>query len=105
MTAGLYSTANDMSKFARAILNNDLLPPAETRAWLKPTVFTSSLSSCVGAPWGIFRPSRLTPHPRPVDHYTKSGDVIRYAAHLLLIPEFGLGVTVRVVGPEAYGAY
>lgn len=102
MTAGLYSTANDMTKFARAILNNDILTPAETRAWLKPSVFTSSLSGDVGAPWEIFRPTHLTLHPRPVDHYTKSGDVMGYAAHLLLIPEFGLGVTVHVAGPNAF---
>lgn len=102
MTAGLYSTANDMTKFARAILNNDLLAPAETRAWLKPTVFTSSLSGGVGAPWEIFRPTHLTLHPRPVDHYTKSGDVMGYAANLLLIPEFGLGLTAHVSGPDAY---
>lgn len=93
-----------MTKFARAILNNDLLTAVETRDWLKPAIFTASLSESVGAPWEIFRPTHLTSQPRPVDHYTKAGDVPGYSAHILLVPEFGLAVTIHAADSNASGA-
>ncbi|KAG6356379.1 hypothetical protein INS49_015767 [Diaporthe citri] len=52
---GLFSSPNDMSAIGRAILSSSLLPGSTTRAWLKPTSFTSSLIGAVGRPWEIFR--------------------------------------------------
>ena len=100
-TGGLYSTSNDLSKFLRSILNSELLSRAKTNEWLKPTGFTSYLENLVGAPWEIFRPTGLTESQRPIDHYTKSGDLPGYNAYVALVPEFGLGVTVLAAGPGA----
>jgi len=99
----MYSTPADGSSFLRGILTSRLLSPARTRAWLKPTAFTSDLTTAVGMPWEIFR----VPVPgggRPVDLYTKSGDIGAYAAYAVLIPEYGVGVTINAAGSAAYRA-
>ncbi|CEL03929.1 hypothetical protein ASPCAL05066 [Aspergillus calidoustus] len=103
MTAGLYSTPNDLSTFIRAILTNQLLPRAKTNQWLKPAAFTSQLDNSVGAPWEIFRPTALLPNDaRPIDHYTKSGDVPGFSSsYLVIVPEYNLGVTILGAGPDA----
>ncbi|KAL3484990.1 beta-lactamase/transpeptidase-like protein [Aspergillus germanicus] len=103
MTAGLYSTPNDLSKFMRGILTNRLLPRAKTNEWLKPAAFTSKLDNSVGASWEIFRPTTLLPNnARPIDHYTKSGDVPGFSSsYLVLVPEYNLGVTILGAGPDA----
>ncbi|KAH6639266.1 beta-lactamase/transpeptidase-like protein [Boeremia exigua] len=91
---GLYSSPNDLSTIGRAILSSSLLPGSTTRAWLKPTSFTSSLIGGVGRPWEIYR-AVINPQPnRIVDMYTKGGDVPGYGAILVLIPDFDVGFTV-----------
>ncbi|KAL4869492.1 beta-lactamase/transpeptidase-like protein [Aspergillus spectabilis] len=107
-TAGMYSTTSDLTKFIRAIYNHTLLPPSQTNSWLKPSVFTSQLDNSVGAPWEIFRPTTLLPPlpgkngSRPIDHYTKSGDLPGFSSsYLVLVPEFELGVTILGMGPDA----
>lgn len=54
-------------------------------------------------PWEIYRtiPS-LTRSTRPVDVYTKSGDVGVYAAYIALVPEYDVGFTVNAAGTDAY---
>jgi hypothetical protein len=100
-TAGLRSTSHDLTAFLRAILNFTLLPPARTRNWLKPQAFTSS-SNAVGAPWEIYRPTFLTPTPRPIDHYTKQGDIPGYSAVFILVPEYDIGAAILVAGENSY---
>lgn len=93
-----------MSTFLRSILNNHLLSPIATRHWLKPSAFTSSLYSDVGMPWEIFRPTDLTPSPRPIELYTKSGDFPGYAAWSILLPEYEVAVIINAAGDGAYDA-
>ncbi|PGH03219.1 hypothetical protein AJ79_07414 [Helicocarpus griseus UAMH5409] len=101
-TAGLYATPNHLDKFLRSILNNTLLSNVKTNEWLKPAAFTSKLEESVGAPWEIFRPRGLTNPPRPIDHYTKSGDLPGFSSsYIVLVPEYNLGVTLLSAGPEA----
>ncbi|KAJ0423140.1 beta-lactamase/transpeptidase-like protein [Aspergillus carlsbadensis] len=102
-TAGLYSTPNDLSTFTRAILTNKLLTRAKTNEWLKPAAFASQLDKSVGAPWEIFRPTTLLDNDtRPIDHYTKSGDVPGFSSsYLVLVPEYNLGVTILGAGLDA----
>ncbi|KAI9883364.1 MAG: hypothetical protein M1823_004876 [Watsoniomyces obsoletus] len=94
----IYSSTNDLSAFGRAILRNELLDPATTRAWLKPLTHTSSLSSSVGAPWEIYRVRGVTPDDRLIDLYTKSGGVGSYATILTLVPDYGLVITILTAG-------
>lgn len=98
---GLYSTPKDLTRFIRSILNNELLGKAKTNEWLKPTGFTSFLDNSVGASWEIFRPIGLTRGSRPADHYTKSGGLPGYGSTMVLVPEYGLGVSILVASPAA----
>ena len=67
-TGGIWSTPNDLMKFARSILDNGLLSPVETRKWLRPRSLVPSLFQLVGAPWEIYRPNHLPlTNERPVD--------------------------------------
>jgi hypothetical protein len=80
-----------MSKFGRAILNNALLSPAQTRSWMKPVTFTSSMNIAVGRPWEIYR---VQSNGRVTDHYTKGGDIGVYSSLLSLIPDYNAGYSV-----------
>jgi hypothetical protein len=53
-------------------------------------------------PWEIFRSTSLTPQPRPVDFYTKSGEVEVYAAYAVVIPEYNVAATILAAGPQSY---
>jgi hypothetical protein len=55
-------------------------------------------------PWEIYRVSDLTPSPRPVDVYTKAGDGVLYAAYIVIIPEYDVGITINVAGLDNYAA-
>lgn len=95
---GLFSSPNDMSAIGRAILSSSLLPASTTRAWLKPTSFTSSLIGAVGRPWEIFRAVIDAQNNRVVDLYTKPGNYLGYGANLILIPDFDAGIVVMMAG-------
>lgn len=97
-TGGLYSSANDLSKLGRAILNSTLLDPNTTRAWLKPTAFTSDLVGAVGRPWEILRADTI-PTRGVIDIYAKSGDIGLYHTFLAVVPDYNIGIVVIVGGP------
>jgi hypothetical protein len=49
-------------------------------------------------PWEILRSTKLTPDGRAVDIITKGGSLDGYYSSILMIPEFGIGVTILVAG-------
>lgn len=87
-----------MATFGRAILNSTLLPPAITRRWMKPASHTSSLDYAVGAPWEILSFG----NERPVDLYTKSGDIGVYSSVLALSPDHSVGFTILGAGDNSH---
>ncbi|KAI9372851.1 beta-lactamase/transpeptidase-like protein [Aspergillus egyptiacus] len=91
---GMYSSAGDLSTIGRAILNHELLPPAQTRRWMKPVAYATEPNFAVGAPWEIVS---LT-EPRLISLYTKSGDLGGYSALVGLSPDHGVGFTILVAG-------
>jgi CubicO group peptidase (beta-lactamase class C family) len=95
---GFFSTPNDLSAIGRAILSSSLLPSSTTRAWLKPTSFTSSLLGAVGHAWEIYRAVTNAQHNRVIDLYTKAGNLPGYGANLILIPDFDVGIVVMMAG-------
>ncbi|KAF3905354.1 Beta-lactamase [Arthrobotrys entomopaga] len=97
---GFYSSANDLLTFGRAILTNKLLSPVATRAWLKPKSHTSALGVSVGAPWEIGRSTSLTMDGRVVDVYSKNGGLGLYNSLFLMIPDYGLVLSL-VMGGES----
>lgn len=98
-TGGLYSTANDLSIFMRAILNSTLLDRSTTNAWFKPHSWSSSLNSAYGMPWEIYRTKELlSDSDRGVTLVTKGGALYGYYSHVILLPEYDLAITVLVAG-------
>jgi hypothetical protein len=87
-----------MSTFGRAILNSTLLPRSTTRRWLKPLTHTSSLDYAVGAPWEILSFG----NERPIDLYTKSGDIGTYSCVLSLDPDHNAGFVLLGAGNSTH---
>lgn len=101
---GYFSTINDLHRFGDAILLNKLLPPTQTRKWLKPVTATSSTGLLIGQPWEIFRAENVTSDGRMIEIYTKTGDLIAYHSILVLIPDYDLVATLLLAGPEVSGS-
>ncbi|KAJ5822829.1 hypothetical protein N7447_005169 [Penicillium robsamsonii] len=95
---GIYSSAKDMAAFGRAILNSTLVPTDITRRWMKPAAHTASLGYDVGAPWEIFSIGKQ----RPIDLYTKAGDIGVYSSVLALSVDHGVGFTILNAGNNTH---
>ncbi|KAI1178453.1 putative penicillin-binding protein [Nemania sp. FL0916] len=97
-TAGIYSSSDNLARLGRSILLNKQLSAIDTRKWMKPTTHTSSLVFSVGSPWEIWRTRGQVANGRVVDLYTKSGSEGQYTAQLILLPDYGVSVSVLVAG-------
>ena len=98
-TGGLWSTPHEMLLLLHALQNHKLLGAAELRGWMQPTTFVRSMNQAVGVAWEIFRITDLPlEFPRAIDVYTKLGGVPGYGSYLVLIPEFGIAITVNAAG-------
>ncbi len=97
----MFSMPNDLARFVRGLLNNELLSSIAMASWLKPASFTSSSKGeAVGMPWTVLRPTGLglDSGERPVDIYTMPGGQGYYNAYVAIIPEYQLGYAVNVAG-------
>lgn len=65
---------------------------------MKPATHTSSLGYSVGAPWEIISFG----NERPIDIYTKSGDIGAYSSILALSPDHNVGFTVLAAGSDGH---
>lgn len=91
-SGGCFSSTNDLAKFGVGILNSTLLPPKQTRKWMKPVSHTANLNYSVGAPWEIYRytfSSGVT-----TDIYTKLGDSGWWGGYIVLLPDFDAGFSI-----------
>ncbi|KAF2468311.1 uncharacterized protein BDR25DRAFT_357608 [Lindgomyces ingoldianus] len=91
----------DLTKIGHSILSSTLLLENTTRAWLKPTLHTSSLYGNVGRPWEIYRAADIGPSKRLVDLYTKQGDIGLYQANLAVVPDYNIGFALAIGGTGA----
>ncbi|KAI4167473.1 MAG: hypothetical protein LQ343_007186 [Gyalolechia ehrenbergii] len=92
-SGGVFSTTNDLAKWGIAMLNSTLLPPDQTRKWMRLVSHTGHLQYAVGRPWEIYRYT----HPTTgivTDIYTKSGDSGAYGGYMVLLPDFDAGFSV-----------
>lgn len=101
-TGGMYASLNDLAKIGRSILNSTLLDSNTTRAWLKPTSFTSDLNGAIGRPWEIFRDANIVPNRGVVDIFCKSGEFGAYHTYICLIPDYNIGFSTAVAGTGAH---
>lgn len=93
-SGGIYSTSKDMSTFLRYVLTH-YNAIATGVNWLMPGSWSTNLNSFYGMPWEIFRTDRmLRDSRRPVTFVTKSGGLDGYYSQILLMPEYGLGLTI-----------
>lgn len=95
---GLYSSLNDLSAIGRSILSSTLLTPRLKHQWLKPAQFLADGVSAVGAPWEIYQALETN---KTTWMYTKSGDLGKYSAYLVLLPDYDAGFTILVAGESA----
>ncbi|XXH01564.1 hypothetical protein Hte_007924 [Hypoxylon texense] len=96
-TGNMYSSASDLSRLGRAIFRHTLLPPAQTRRWLKPTALTADIREGISSPWGIRR-IPLPDGSRVVDAYSKAGSINVYMSLLVLLPDYDVGVAALLAG-------
>jgi len=95
---GMFSSTNDLTKLVRGILSHRLLTPVQTHAWLKPRSFMAEIHSSYGMPWEIQRIDTLSADGHTIDIYKKGGGCAAYGSHILLIPEYDLGITILTAG-------
>ncbi|KAF2816589.1 beta-lactamase/transpeptidase-like protein [Mytilinidion resinicola] len=95
-SGGLSSTTNDLARFGVGILNSTLLPPDQTRKWMKPVAFTGRLDYAVGRLWEIMR--YVHPSGHITDIYPKSGNSGLYSTWMVLLPDYNAGFDVLVAG-------
>jgi CubicO group peptidase (beta-lactamase class C family) len=95
-SGGIFSTTSDLARFGTGILNSTLLPPEQTRRWLKPVSHTARLQYDVGAPWEIMR--YVHGNGKVTELYTKLGDSGMYSAWLVLMPDYGFGFSILAAG-------
>ena len=104
-SGGLWSTPDDLLVFLQSILSHKLLSAPETRRWLQPRAFLTSVHQAVGESWEILRPTDLNVKtPRPIDIFTKPGGVTGYAANTAIIPEYGIALTITAAGGQVNDA-
>ncbi|KAI1372149.1 beta-lactamase/transpeptidase-like protein [Hypoxylon crocopeplum] len=96
-TGNMYSSANDLARVGRAIFRHTLLPPAQTRRWLKPVALTADIHEGISSPWGIRR-IPLRDGSRVVDAYSKAGSINVYMSLLVLLPDYDVGITALLAG-------
>ncbi|KAJ5368394.1 uncharacterized protein N7496_008154 [Penicillium cataractarum] len=95
---GIFSSTRDMATLGQAILGSSLFPKSITRRWMKPVTHTSSLDYSVGAPWEIVSFG----DERPIDIYSKAGDIGAYSSIIALSPDHNVGFTVLAAGADGH---
>ena len=99
-TGGIYSSSADLSKYLRYILThyNGL---STALNWMHPVSPSEGLYTFYGTPWEIFRTDKVFPKSRrTIDFITKGGALPGYTSEIILVPQYGLGITVLVAGPS-----
>lgn len=100
----MYSSVADISALGRAIMRSTLLSPVLTRRWLRPAAMTSELVAGVGYPWGVRRVEVAYDNgKRVVDAFNKAGAIGYYTSLLVLMPDYDVGFSVLIAGPETPG--
>ncbi|KAI1815122.1 beta-lactamase/transpeptidase-like protein [Poronia punctata] len=101
-TGNMYSSITDLSTLGRSIFLNKLLPPPQTRRWLKPAATTADIHEGTSYPWGYRRiPLDAAGdglENRIVDVYSKAGSINMYASLLVLIPDYSVGIAALLAG-------
>jgi CubicO group peptidase (beta-lactamase class C family) len=97
-TGGIYASSSDMSKYLRYVLThyNALAMGVN---WFMPASWSTGMNSFYGMPWEIARTDEvLEESGRPITLVTKSGGLVGYFSKIIMLPEYGLGITILTAG-------
>ena len=102
-TGGLYSSSSDLSTWLRYVLSTYNAQTLAAGNWFTPTSFSESINTFYGMPWEIFR-ARTNEvveelnSTRPLTFITKGGGLPGYSSMVIMVPEYGIGITILVAG-------
>ncbi|KAK5958735.1 hypothetical protein OHC33_000578 [Knufia fluminis] len=102
-TGGLYSSSSEMSVWLRYVMST-FNAQATGVNWFNPLSFSSGLDTYYGMPWEILRARTNEVIPdtssstRPLTFVTKGGGLPGYTSIVIMVPEYGLGITILVAG-------
>ncbi|CAN9346863.1 unnamed protein product [Alternaria sp. RS040] len=99
-TGGIYSSSSDLSKYLRYVLTHF---NAITHAinWLHPVSHSHGSNSFYGMPWEIFTTDRILPNSnRTIRVISKGGGLPGYTSIIMTVPEYDLGITILIAGPN-----
>ena len=99
-TGGIYSSSSDLSKYLRYVLTHF---NAITHAinWLHPVSHSHGSNSFYGMPWEIFTTDRILPDSnRTIRVVSKGGGLPGYTSIIMTVPEYDLGITILIAGPN-----
>ncbi|WPG98240.1 beta-lactamase-like protein [Acrodontium crateriforme] len=97
-TGGIFVSSADLTKYVRYIVThfNSLVTGVN---WLMPASWSVGMNSFYGMPFEIFRTEKiLKDSNRPVTFVTKGGSLPGYYSLILILEEYGLGITLLVGG-------
>ena len=104
-TGGLYSSSSDLSIWLRYILSTYNAQALAAANWFSPTSFSGNIDTFYGMPWEIFRArtneiSEGCKSTRPLTFISKNGALPGYSSMIIMVPEYGFGITILVAGNE-----
>ncbi len=102
-TGGLYSSSSDMSTWLRYVLSTYNAQTLAAGNWFTPASFSGSIDTFYGMPWEIFRARtnkfvEESKSTRPLTFVTKGGRLPGYSSLVIMVPEYGIGITILVAG-------
>ena len=102
-TGGLYSSSSDLSTWLRYVLSTYNAQTPVAGNWFTPASFSGSIDTFYGMPWEIFRARtnevvEELKSTRPLTFVTKSGHLPGYSSIVIMVPDYGIGITMLVAG-------
>ena len=102
-TGGLYSSSSDLSTWLRYVLTTYNAQTPAAGNWFTPASFSESIETFYGMPWEIFRAktNEVVAGPRstrPLTFITKGGGLPGYSSIVIMVREYGIGITILVAG-------
>lgn len=102
-TGGLYSNAKDLGIWLRYVLGSFNAHAHGALNWFGPAAYSGGVTNFYGLPWEILRVktnevSQILESERALTIVSKGGGLPGYSTEIVMIPEFGIGLTILVAG-------
>lgn len=102
-TGGLYANARDLGIWLRYVLGSFNAHAHGALNWFSPAAYSGGVTNFYGLPWEILRVktnevSEKLKSERALTLVSKGGGLPGYSTEIILVPEFGIGLTILVAG-------